>query len=62
MDSPGDDAGLGLERYRSDLLLLARLRLGPSVPAQVGASDVVRQTLRAARRDFAPFRHRAVAG
>ncbi len=50
MDTPGDDADGGLERFRSYLLLLARVRLDPLVRAKVGASDVVQQTLFEAHR------------
>jgi RNA polymerase sigma-70 factor (ECF subfamily) len=61
MDSTGADADRGLERFRSYLLLLARVRLDPLVRAKVGASDVVQQTLLAAHRNFAHFRGRTVA-
>ncbi len=60
MDSPGVD-DRGLERFRSYLLLLARVRLDPLVRAKVGASDVVQQTLFEAHRDRAQFRGRTVA-
>src|ERR1700693_652846 len=60
MDSNGDDAGRGLERFRSYLLLLARVRLDPLVRAKVGASDVVQQTLLEAHRDLVQFRGRTV--
>ena len=43
MDSTGDDADCGLERFRSYLLLLARVRLDPMVRAKVGASDFVKK-------------------
>jgi RNA polymerase sigma-70 factor (ECF subfamily) len=58
VDSAGDDADRGLERFRSYLLLLARVRLDPIVRAKVGASDVVQQTLLEAHRDLAQFRGR----
>jgi RNA polymerase sigma-70 factor (ECF subfamily) len=61
MDSTGDDVDRGLERFRSYLLLLARVRLDPMVQAKVGASDVVQQTLFEAHRDLAQFRGRTVA-
>jgi RNA polymerase sigma-70 factor (ECF subfamily) len=60
MDAPDDDADRGLERFRSYLLLLARVRLDPMVRAKVGASDVVQQTLLEAHRDRAQFRGRTV--
>src|SRR5215831_16291037 len=60
MDSASADAGRGLERFRSYLLLLARVRLDPMVRAKVGASDVVQQTLLEANRDRARFRGRTV--
>jgi RNA polymerase sigma-70 factor (ECF subfamily) len=60
MNSPGDDSDRGLERFRSYLLLLARVRLDPMVRAKVGASDVVQQTLLEAHRDFARFRGQTV--
>jgi RNA polymerase sigma-70 factor (ECF subfamily) len=56
MDAPGDDAARDLERFRSYLLLLARVRLDPMVRAKVGASDVVQQTLLEAHRDLGQFR------
>src|SRR6516225_8608246 len=60
MGSPSDDTDRGLERFRSYLLLLARIRLDPMVRAKVGASDVVQQTLFEAHRDGAQFRGRSV--
>ena len=60
MDSKGTDADPGLERFRSYLLLLARVRLDPLVRAKVGASDVVQQTLLEAHRDVAQLRGRTV--
>src|SRR3954466_6039178 len=61
MDFTGEDAECGLERFRSYLLLLARVRLDPMVRAKVGASDVLQQTLFEAHRDLAQFRGRNVA-
>jgi RNA polymerase sigma-70 factor (ECF subfamily) len=61
MDFTGDDADHGLERFRSYLLLLARVRLDPMVRTKVGASDLVQQTLLEAHRDLAQFRGRTVA-
>ena len=60
MDSPNADDDWGPERFRSYLLLLARVRLDPMVQAKVGASDVVQQTLFEAHRDLAQFRGRTV--
>jgi RNA polymerase sigma-70 factor (ECF subfamily) len=60
MDSPNADADRGLERFRSYLLLLARVRLDPMVRARVGASDVVQQTLLEAHRDRGQFQGRRV--
>jgi RNA polymerase sigma-70 factor (ECF subfamily) len=60
MGSPCEEADRDLERFRSYLLLLARVRLDPMVRAKVGASDVVQQTLLEAHRDLAQFRGRTV--
>jgi RNA polymerase sigma-70 factor (ECF subfamily) len=60
MDSTGADADCGPERFRSYLLLLARVGLDPMVQAKVGASDIVQQTLLEAHRDFAQLRGRSV--
>jgi RNA polymerase sigma-70 factor (ECF subfamily) len=60
MSSTGEDANPGLERFRSYLLLLARVRLEPMVRAKVGASDVVQQTLLEAHRNRAQFHGRTV--
>jgi RNA polymerase sigma-70 factor (ECF subfamily) len=60
MDSANDDADRGLERFRSYLLLLARVRLDPMVRAKVGASDIVQQTLLEAHRDRDQFRGQTV--
>jgi RNA polymerase sigma-70 factor (ECF subfamily) len=60
MDPAKDDAERDLERFRSYLLLLARVRLDPMVRAKVGASDIVQQTLLEAHRDRAQFRGQTV--
>jgi RNA polymerase sigma-70 factor (ECF subfamily) len=60
MNSTGDDADRSLERFRSYLLLLARVRLDSLVRAKVGASDVVQGTLLEAYRDRAQFRGQTV--
>jgi RNA polymerase sigma-70 factor (ECF subfamily) len=60
MEATGADTNRGLERFRSYLLLLARVRLDPLVRAKVGASDVVQLTLLEAHRDFAQCRGRTV--
>jgi RNA polymerase sigma-70 factor (ECF subfamily) len=54
------DADRDLERFRSYLLLLARLRLDPLLRAKAGASDMVQQTMLEAHRDLAGFRGRTV--
>ena len=51
----------GPERFRSYLLLLARVRLDPRLRPKFDASDVVQQTLLEAHRDLAQFRGRTVA-
>jgi RNA polymerase sigma-70 factor (ECF subfamily) len=61
MDSTNADANWGPERFRSYLLLLARVRLDPMVRAKVDASDIVQQTLLEAHRDRAQFRGQTVA-
>jgi RNA polymerase sigma-70 factor (ECF subfamily) len=61
MDAPNADADWAPERFRSYLLLLARVRLDPMVRAKVDASDIVQQTLLEAHRDRAQFRGQTVA-
>src|SRR3954469_17202538 len=50
------DGGLALERFRSYLLLIARLHVGARHQAKFDASDVVQQTLLVAHRQRAQFR------
>jgi len=50
-----------LDRFRSYLLLLAQVRLGPEVRRKLEASDIVQQTLLEAHRDHANFRGQTVA-
>jgi RNA polymerase sigma-70 factor (ECF subfamily) len=60
MDTTGNGADCDLERFRSYLLLLARVRLDSLLRAKVGVSDVVQGTLLEAHRDLAQFRGRTV--
>ena len=56
MNPRGDHDLAPLERFRSYLLLLARLHLRGRCPARLDASDLVQQTLLEAHRDAARFR------
>jgi RNA polymerase sigma-70 factor (subfamily 1) len=45
VDETAQDIGMGLERFRAYLRLLAGLQLGPRLRGKVDASDLVQQTL-----------------
>jgi RNA polymerase sigma-70 factor (ECF subfamily) len=51
-----EDGGLAVERFRSYLLLLARMRLRGLPDARLNASDIVQQTLLEAHRQRQQFR------
>jgi RNA polymerase sigma-70 factor (ECF subfamily) len=56
MSPPQDEPDGRLERFRSYLLLLARVQLQGRAPARLDASDVVQQTLLEAHRQREAFR------
>src|SRR6516165_1333782 len=56
MADEGDCRGHSLERYRSSLLLLARIQLDRRLQAKVDASDLVQQTLLKAHQNRGQFR------
>ncbi len=56
-----EPGGLGLERFRNYLLLLARMRLDDRLGARLDPSDVVQETLLEAHRKQAQFRGRTDA-
>src|SRR6516165_9249927 len=56
MDQNLATGGLGLERFRQYLLLLARIHLGDRTRAKLDASDVVQETLLEAYRKRGQFR------
>jgi RNA polymerase sigma-70 factor (ECF subfamily) len=56
-DPPAGD----VERFRADLLLLARLRLDARLQGKLDPSDVVQQTLLEAHRGLGQFRGRTAA-
>jgi RNA polymerase sigma-70 factor (ECF subfamily) len=56
MDQNLATGGLGLERFRQYLLLLARLHLGDQARGKFDASDVVQETLLEAHRKRGQFR------
>jgi RNA polymerase sigma-70 factor (ECF subfamily) len=45
-----------LERYRSDLAVLARLQIGPRLQGKADASDLIQEAFLEAHRNFAQFR------
>ncbi len=58
-DEAGDE--LAVERFRTYLLVLARVQLGAQAGPRIDASDLVQQTLLDAHRDRARFHGRAPA-
>jgi RNA polymerase sigma-70 factor, ECF subfamily len=56
-----EESGWVPERFRSYLLLLARLRLGSKLQGKLDASDVVQQTLLEAHQGLGQFRGGTVA-
>jgi RNA polymerase sigma-70 factor (ECF subfamily) len=58
MGHEADAADLAVERFRTYLLVLARIELGKNPAAQVDASDLVQQTLLDAHRQREQFRGR----
>jgi RNA polymerase sigma-70 factor (ECF subfamily) len=57
--SPGDE--LAVEKFRTYLLLLARMQIGSKLRAKLDPSDVVQQTLLDAHRHLEQFRGKAPA-
>ncbi len=56
MGADSENAGAGLEQFRSCLHLLARLHLDPRLKGKLDASDIVQQTLLQAHQARDQFR------
>jgi RNA polymerase sigma-70 factor, ECF subfamily len=56
MDEPSQEDPLGVERFRTYLMLLARMQIGRKLRAKFDPSDVVQQTLLDGHRQLAQFR------
>src|ERR1700722_9258779 len=56
MDQPSLGDPLGVEKFRTYLLLLARMQIGRKLRAKLDPSDVVQQTLLDAHRQLEQFR------
>src|SRR5580704_7277509 len=56
MDQPSRSEGPAVEKFRTYLLLLARMQMGKQLCAKLDPSDVVQQTLLDAHRQLEQFR------